>query len=252
MPKGKGRYWTAEQKEYLATVVRSLPSRDAAAKMSEYFGIEFTYEQVRAARKRYKIPNGQSGYNLDQIRGYYPPKSAAALRRRDKGLFKKGFRPHNTWPVGTVRADGEGYIEKKVQDISKVAHRVNWKRLSVIVWEKHHGPVPVGYDIVYLDGNRRHCSIENLALVEREIKPYMSRAGLYYSDPDLTRVGITLAKVKAKRYQKEGKEKNEKSKNRSASDSAKCEGGNRQNPGRLLSSCGGSSFSARRRSQPLH
>lgn len=201
-------FWTDEEISYLATAARNLPNREAAARMSDHFGIEFTFEQLRCARKRYKIPNGLSGKNLADIRGYYPPKTEDARRRQVKGQFKTGSKPHNTLPIGTVRPDCEGYIEKKIADHPKARHLDNWKRLSTIVWEKHHGPIPKGCDIVYLDQNKRHCSIENLALVERKLKPYLGQGDLYHQDPKLTQAGITLAKmvIKTRELKKEENE----------------------------------------------
>jgi HNH endonuclease len=37
--------------------------------------------------------------------------------------------------------------------------------LHRIVWIEHNGPIPPGYSLMFRDGNRRNCSIENLELV---------------------------------------------------------------------------------------
>lgn len=41
------------------------------------------------------------------------------------------------------------------------------KRMHIYVWEKHNGPVPKGYLVHHIDGNKGNNSIENLRLVTR-------------------------------------------------------------------------------------
>jgi hypothetical protein len=73
-------------------------------------------------------------------------------------------------PIGTITADPEGYLR------IKIAERVNgkppgwaravWPLLHWHVWEQHHGrPVPAGHKVVFRDGDRAHCEIDNLELI---------------------------------------------------------------------------------------
>lgn len=40
-------------------------------------------------------------------------------------------------------------------------------RLHRKVWEQHNGPIPEGYDVHHIDGDRSHNNIENLQLMQR-------------------------------------------------------------------------------------
>ena len=63
------------------------------------------------------------------------------------------------------------------------------------MWEEHYGPIPDGMNVVFLDGNRRNCSIENLTLVSKQENAVMNKKGLRSEDPEATRAGITTAKL---------------------------------------------------------
>lgn len=70
--------------------------------------------------------------------------------------FKKGTVPSNHKPVGYERKTKDGYWEIKVAEpnLFKAKHR--------ILWEQHHGPIPKGVNIVFIDGNTDNITIENL------------------------------------------------------------------------------------------
>lgn len=41
------------------------------------------------------------------------------------------------------------------------------KRLHIYIWEKHNGPVPAGYHIHHIDGDKDNNEIENLTMLSR-------------------------------------------------------------------------------------
>ena len=55
---------------------------------------------------------------------------------------------------GTGGITAKGYI------------RINTEMGHRRVWRKHHGPVPVGFFIHHIDGNKQNNAIENLELVD--------------------------------------------------------------------------------------
>lgn len=79
-------------------------------------------------------------------------------------MFKKGNRPHNWKPDGTIVArkdadqSGRVYLYYKVKD-SK------WILYHNKVWIDHNGPIPKGSLIRFIDGNTRNCDISNLEMV---------------------------------------------------------------------------------------
>lgn len=87
-------------------------------------------------------------------------------------MFKKGNRPHNWKPDGSIveRKDadksGRVYLYYKVRD-SK------WILYHNKVWIDHNGPIPKGSLIRFIDGNTRNCDISNLEMVS--MKENMAR-----------------------------------------------------------------------------
>ena len=84
----------------------------------------------------------------------------AAIRRRTTAAtqFKPGQRVHNEKYDGYERLSKDGYIEvrvKKGKFVSK--HR--------LLWEKNHGPIPKGFNVVFKDGDRSNIKLDNLEMI---------------------------------------------------------------------------------------
>lgn len=76
--------------------------------------------------------------------------------------FKKGSKPANYRPVGTIRETRDGYLEIKV---AEGMHK--WRLLHRVVWERMNGPIPKGINLILLDGNPKNIKITNLSLVTK-------------------------------------------------------------------------------------
>ena len=88
-------------------------------------------------------------------------RSPEAIARVTMTQFKPGHQPHNTKSVGYERINDDGYIMIKVEEGKKMVLKHRW------VWEQAHGVIPRGYNIMFRDGNRLNCSLDNLELVSR-------------------------------------------------------------------------------------
>ncbi len=78
-----------------------------------------------------------------------------------KTTFKKGNRPANSVPVGTIRKNTDGYMRKKIAEPNK------WIFVSHLVWEEHNGPIPKGYAVFHVNGVFSDDRIENLMLMTK-------------------------------------------------------------------------------------
>lgn len=89
-------------------------------------------------------------------------KNEAKLKKWRSGLWKEGHKPHNTGTDGEVRwRKNPGYYFIRISE-------QNWQFYHRYLWEQHNGPIPLGYNVVFKDGNRRHCFIENLECISNE------------------------------------------------------------------------------------
>jgi hypothetical protein len=72
--------------------------------------------------------------------------------------FKKGTKPPNHKPAGTIR-EVDGYFEIKIAEGMR-----QWRLLHRVIWERCNGPIPQGHIVSFLDGNAKNINIKNMAL----------------------------------------------------------------------------------------
>jgi hypothetical protein len=73
--------------------------------------------------------------------------------------FKKGQTPHNTKPIGH-RSTRDGYLVEKTENGFEFVH--------VLLYKQHHGEIPAGKFVRFIDGNRQNICIDNLMLIDRK------------------------------------------------------------------------------------
>ena len=162
---------------------------ELAVLVNKKFGKEYTRSQLKGFYRNHDLNSGLTGqFEKGHIPengfkpGQVPPGSV-------KHRFKKGHKPINWRPVGSERVNVDGYIEIKTEEPNV------WKLKQKVVWEAVNGPVPDGFKLIFLDGNKENISIENLEMVSNDEMLEMNRKGLRYDDPESTKTGILIAKV---------------------------------------------------------
>lgn len=95
-----------------------------------------------------------------------------------------GRARHLVDPLGTLRINSDGVLERKVTEISGPAHR-RWHPISRLVWEAAHGPVPAGHIVVFKPGMRTtvlaEITLDRLDLITRAER--MRRNSLHNNYP---------------------------------------------------------------------
>lgn len=82
--------------------------------------------------------------------------------------FKKGQKPQTWVPVGTESVDADGYLKRKIRDDApRGFSRYNWRYVHVLLWETQHGPVPKGYAVGFINGDKADLRPDNLVLLSR-------------------------------------------------------------------------------------
>lgn len=198
--------WTADDKARLRRIYPDLP----ASQVAELLGRSIESISGQAAKlglrksatylaspdacrlrrgddigKAFRFPPGHVPANKGTRR---PGWSAGRMRETQ---FTKGQQPGNTLPVGTVRANADGYLRIKISDApeppgARGANSPNWEFVHRRVWEAAHGPIPEGYRIWWKDGDHQNCVIENLELLSAQ--EHMARTTIHNLPPELKEV----------------------------------------------------------------
>jgi hypothetical protein len=80
--------------------------------------------------------------------------------------FKKGARPRNYLPIGTLRFDSDGYPRRKIADgIGGFGNPKVWEFVHRRVWEDAKGAIPKGYRLWWKDGDKSNNALNNLELL---------------------------------------------------------------------------------------
>ena len=65
----------------------------------------------------------------------------------------------------------------------------------MVAWERVNGPLPKGYAILFLDGNKQNTDISNLRLMSRSELLIMNRFGIKGADIESMNTAANLAQL---------------------------------------------------------
>jgi hypothetical protein len=181
--------WSAQDVEFLSSHYPNGRTEDIARQLNR------PVHKIYAKAKKLGLAKSQE-YLSEYCRlkpGQSPPGSVSARFTKghtpaNKGLrrpgwskgrmaetqFKSGnisgFAEKNWKPVGTILPDSVGYLRIKVRERIPGArefgwHSNVWKLYHHSIWEQEHGPIPPKHLLVFKDGNRANCKLENLELI---------------------------------------------------------------------------------------
>lgn len=206
-----GHKYTDEERRFLQDFVPGHSYKEIVKDYNERFAEPITMSRLKGYIANHKLNTGRTGRfekgHIPANKGTHPP----TVGRMGETQFKKGGLPPNTKPIGYERITKDGYIEVKVKmRPSSPLCNDNFVLKHRLVWEEVNGPIPDGYTINFLDGNKQNCSIENLALLSRAEHLQMTRRGLRSKNPQLTETGILIARagVATEKAKKKVSEKN--------------------------------------------
>ncbi|MCF4988765.1 HNH endonuclease [Pseudomonas gessardii] len=133
----------------------------------------------------YRFPKGSTPWNKGL-------KGLPSSGRMAETQFKEGDKPGNWLPLGSLRTTPDGYQQKKITDTGYPP--VDWKAVHVLLWEEHHGPVPINQCVCFKDGNKSHIVLENLELITRAER--MRRNTIHRYPEELKSVIRAVSKLK--------------------------------------------------------
>ena len=189
--KGPRHIWSDEEKQYLAEITPGRGHKEIQSMMSCKFGFDYTHHQIKGAITRNKLNTGRTG-RFEKGHATWN-KGTKGLTKANVTSFKKGQKSHNYKPLGSERITKDGYCEVKVSDTGR-----RWRPKHVLIYEKHHGKVPKGSAVIFLDGDKRNFDIDNLYLVTRSQLAMLNKNSLIQKDAELTKTAINVVDLMKK------------------------------------------------------
>ncbi|WP_295353060.1 HNH endonuclease signature motif containing protein [uncultured Succinivibrio sp.] len=186
--------------EFLKRECVGRSNSELARMFTEHFGIEKTAHQISSVKKRYNLKSGLDGRfksgHAPTNKGRKVSAQTYEKMKNSNTWYSKGNQPYNTLPLNTVKKDQlNGYWYHKYNMHGKTK-RGRWILLHHEIWIKAHGPIPQGYVVIFLDGNKDNLALDNLAMIKRSTNARLNQMHLRFNDRDTTRTAITHAQLK--------------------------------------------------------
>ena len=190
-----------EIRQYVREHAAGVYNKDLADQVNKKFGTNFNAVSMGSFKNRLGVKSGIDATFMKGVRRSPATefkKGHVPINKGTKGMFpnaggatrfKKGHRPHNFLPVGSERCNVDGYWEVKVADPK------TWKPKHVIVWEAANGPVPEGHCVIFLDGDKNHISLDNLALISKATNARRNQIGFHGNSSELGKIAVATAEL---------------------------------------------------------
>lgn len=199
--------WPQGMFEYIRDNSWGVSSKEMSERVNEIFGTDFTQSRMKVFRAKYHIRSGLTGWYQKE---HEPGNKGKRLeeyitdqervrdikRRISATQFKKGERPFNELPVGSIVVNSDGYKLRKRQMEGTLWER--WEFLHRAVWEEHNGPIPEGMAVTFKDSDKLNCDLSNLMLVTRGENAALTRMHYRFEDPDLTETALNVIRLRQK------------------------------------------------------
>lgn len=189
----RSKLFNQEQIDFIVKNYKGIPFKELTKKFNTKFNTNFEVKQIQRFCGNNKLHNGIIGGRFEK--GHQPwNKGTKGLCKANRTSFKKGQlngRAKQLYkPVGSERLDKDGYLLIKVKDPNV------WKLKHRVIWEEKHGKIPSKHCLMFLDGNKQNCSLENLVLVKRKDLVRFNQLRLPNNDPNITKVGLQVVEIK--------------------------------------------------------
>ena len=184
------RLYSQEMKQWLRDNVKGRSLIQLTEDFNKHFGTNFKTNQIGHLKGDLNLRNGNdTKFKKGQEANNKGQKMSEAQRKKlEHTWFQKGHTPMNFQEIGTEYVDVDGYIVTKVS-------RTKWIHKQRAVWEQHHGPIPKGYVIIFLDGNTQNCDINNLRMIKRSLSQKLTNFKMRSSEPLVTQAGASIVEL---------------------------------------------------------
>ncbi len=205
--------YTPEIEDFIKENIKGVKYKDMAEILFERFNLKVNPDALGQWCCKHKMPNGLTGcfekghipINKGKKWDEYLTKEQQERCRKTCFSSERVVNHQDyTWyhKVGDERLDKDGYVMIKLYEHAKDngGGKKNSTRAWVLkhryIWEQNYGPIPEGHIVIFLDGNIRNFSIDNLAMISCAENAIINKLGLRYDDPELTKIGVQISKLK--------------------------------------------------------
>lgn len=130
---------------------------------------------LNGLRKRRKWKTGRDGRFSRGVAPWSKGKKIGSTPGSARTQFKKGSRTGRATdlykPIGFERVSG-GYLVRKINDDLPMYKR--WRAVHLLNWERDRGPIPDGFRLKCLDGNKLNVDIANWEIIPMGMLPRLN------------------------------------------------------------------------------
>ena len=181
--------------EFLINDVKGITLKELSTRFNKKFNLNITESSIANRKVKLGIKSGIVGgrFEKGQVSWNKGKKmSSDQYKKCAATMFRKGNIPANAREISSERIDKDGYIFIKIQDGYK---KKNWIGKHRYLYEQAYGKIPKGHKVIFADGNNRNFDLDNLVLISDAEGLIMNRNKLFKKDKDLTKAGVTVAKI---------------------------------------------------------
>jgi len=116
---------------------------------------------------------------------------------KEKGKKMKimDLNEHAPYSLYSEKVNYDGFVYVKIRMTAKgYSRNACWKAKHRWVYEKAHGEIPEGMDVIFLDGDRYNFSLDNLELVTKAEKLKLIQYGFKTNNREVTLAGLAVVR----------------------------------------------------------
>ena len=168
-----------EQLEYFKNIVPNHFTSEISDLFYKKYGIRYKKWEIENIKRTYGLYSNVSKCNKGQL--------AEQLKDYDKRRTRK---------IGEERIVHDKSGIRCVQ--IKVGQPSKWVKKSRYVWEQHYGKIPKDKVLIFKDGNRLNCDINNLALISKTDRIIFNYNKLNTNNEELLKTNLLLSQLMQK------------------------------------------------------
>lgn len=182
---------------FIKSNYKGVSSTKMAKLCCERFSRDFTVNEIKHIYRKYDLKSGVTGYFETGVPAWNKNKPISEwnipeeIQERMKiGRFKKGCQFRRGKPIGSETLSPRGFVWIKTAEPNV------WERKHVWVWEKQNGKIPPSHYLIFIDGDRTNCDINNLMLVSRKEGLKLNRLNWRFkNNSELQKVALNTVRL---------------------------------------------------------